>query len=178
QRRGDRAPLVYAGMAFIGVGLVGRLLTIATTYLSINVGWRATNSLRAALTEHLLRLDMPFHKTHTPGELIERVDGDVNELADFFSQLVIRVVTSGLLIVGVLVLLFIENWLAGLALALYSAISILALAGLQGLGVRRWTAARQAAAGLFGYIEERISGVEDIQASGAVPYVLGRLFSF
>src|SRR5204863_3382997 len=138
----DVAPLVYAGMAFIGVGLVGRLLTIATTYLSINVGWRATNSLRAALTEHLLRLDMPFHKTHTPGELIERVDGDVNELADFFSQLVIRVVTSGLLILGVLVLLFIENWLAGLALALYSAISIVALAALQGLGVRRWTAAR------------------------------------
>src|SRR5689334_6317067 len=79
QRRGDVAPLVYAGSAFIASSLVGRLLTIATTYLSINVGWRATNALRGALTEHLLRLDMPFHKTHTPGELIERVDGDVNE---------------------------------------------------------------------------------------------------
>src|SRR5438132_13080565 len=52
---GDAAPLVYAGLAFIGVSLVGRLLAIATTYLSINVGWSATNSLRAALTEHLLR---------------------------------------------------------------------------------------------------------------------------
>src|SRR5438477_3789832 len=105
QRRGDLAPLVYAGLAFIATSLAGRLLTIATTYLSINVGWRATNSLRAALTEHLLRLDMSFHKTHTPGELIERVDGDVNELADFFSQLVIRAVTSGLLIAGLLILL-------------------------------------------------------------------------
>src|SRR5438067_12489513 len=109
QRRGDLAPLVYWGLAFIAISLAGRLLTIATTYLSINVGWRATNSLRAALTEHLLRLDMPFHKTHTPGELIERVDGDVNELADFFSQLVIRAATSALLIAGVLVLLTIEN---------------------------------------------------------------------
>ncbi len=72
------------------------------------------------LTEHLLRLDMPFHKTHTPGELIERVDGDVTELADFFSQLIIRVVSNCLLIVGVLVLLFVEDWRAGLALSLYS----------------------------------------------------------
>jgi ATP-binding cassette subfamily B protein len=178
QSHSDVAPLVYAGLAFISVSLVGRLLTIVTTYLSINVGWRATNSLRASLTEHLLRLDMSFHKTHTPGELIERVDGDVNELADFFSQLVIRVVTSGLLILGVLVLLFIENWLAGLALALYSAISIATMAALQGTGVRRWTAARQVAAEKFGYIEERISGVEDIQGSGAAPYALWRFLSF
>jgi ABC-type multidrug transport system fused ATPase/permease subunit len=178
QRRDVAPPLVYAGIAFIGISLVGRLLIVATTYLSINVSWRATNSLRAALTEHLLRLDMPFHKTHTPGELIERIDGDVNELADFFSQLVIRAVTSGLLIVGVLALLFIENWLAGLALAFYSITSIVAMAALQGLGVRRWTAARQAAAEQFGYIEERISAVEDIQGSGATAYALSRLFSF
>ena len=178
QRRDAGAPLVYAGLAFIASSLAGRLLTIATTYLSINVGWRATNALRAALAEHLLRLDMPFHKTHTPGALIERVDGDANELADFFSEFVIRVVTSGLLIVGVLVILWVENALAGLALALYSAGSVGALAALQGLGVRRWTAARQAAAEQFGYIEERLSAVEDIQGSGAASYALAQLFPF
>ncbi len=178
QRRGDLAPLVYAGSAFIALGLLQRLLTIATTYLSINVGWSATNALRAALAEHLLRLDMPFHKTHTPGELIECVDGDVSELADFFAQFLIRVVTNGLLIVGVLILLSIENWPAGLALTFYSAISVVAPAALQGIGVRRWTVARQAAAAQFGYIEERISGVEDIQGSGAALYTLQRLFPF
>jgi ABC-type multidrug transport system fused ATPase/permease subunit len=178
QRRGDGAPLVYAGLAFIIISLGGRLLTVATTTLSINVGWRATNALRAALAAHLLQLDMPFHKAHTPGELIERVDGDVHELTDFFAQLVIRVVTSGLLIAGVLVLLFIEHWLAGLALALYSAISIATMAALQGVGVRRWTAARQAAAEQFGYIEERLSGVEDLQGSGAAAYALSQLFRF
>jgi ABC-type multidrug transport system fused ATPase/permease subunit len=178
QTQADLAPLVFAGIAFIAISLVQRLLDVATTYLSINAGWSATNLLRADLTEHLLRLDMPFHKTHTPGELIERVDGDVNELADFFAQLVIRIVTNALLILGVLVLLSIENWLLGVALALYAVISIFAVAALQGVGVRRWTAARQAAAALFGYIEERISGVEDIQGSGAAPYVLGRLFRF
>jgi ATP-binding cassette subfamily B protein len=178
QRRGDSAPLVYAGLAFIAGSLVGRALTVATTYLSLNIGWRATNALRAALAEHLLRLDLPFYKTHTPGELIERVDGDVNELADFFAQFVLRLATSGLLILGVLVLLAVESRLAGLALALYSVVSIGAIAALQGLGVRRWTAARQAAAEQFGYIEERLSGVEDIQGSGAAAYTLAGLFRF
>ncbi len=178
QRGADVASLAYAGLAFIGVSLTGRALTVATTYLSINVGWRATNALRAALTEHLLRLDMSFHKTYTPGELIERVDGDVNELADFFAQFAIRVVTSGMLVLGVIVLLALTNWAAGLALALYAAVAVVALAALQGVGVRRWTAARQAAADLYGYIEERLSGVEDIQGSGAAAYTLARLFRF
>ena len=44
--------------------------------------------------------------------------------------------------------------------------------------MRRWTAARQAAAEQFGYIEERLAGVEDIQGSGAGPYALARLFHF
>src|SRR5262245_50140620 len=142
QSQGEVAPLFYAGIAFIAISLAGRLLTVATTYLSTNIGWSATNSLRAALTEHLLRLDMPFHKTHTPGELIERVDGDINELADFFAQFVIRVATNALLILGVLGVLFAENPLAGIALATYSAASVVAVSTLQGVGVRRWTAAR------------------------------------
>src|SRR3954451_17974708 len=49
QGQGDVAALVYAGLAFIAVSLTGRVLTVATTYLSINVGWRPTNALRAAL---------------------------------------------------------------------------------------------------------------------------------
>jgi ATP-binding cassette subfamily B protein len=178
QSQTDMAPLVFAGIAFIAISLAQRVLNVATNYLSIDVGWSATNLLRAKLTEHLLRLDMPFHKTHTPGELIERVDGDVTELADFFAQFVIRVATNALLILGVLVLLSLENWLLGIALALYAVVSITAVVALQGMGVRRWSAARQAAANLFGYIEERISGVEDIQGSGAGPYALARLFRF
>jgi ABC-type multidrug transport system fused ATPase/permease subunit len=178
QTHSDLTPLVYAGIAYIAISLAQRLLAVATTYLSTNVGWSATNALRSALTEHLLRLDMPFHKTHTPGELIERVDGDVTQLADFFSRLLISVVSNCLLIMGVLVLLFVEEWRAGLALSLYSVVAIVALVAVQGLGVRRWTVTRQASAEQFGYIEERVSGVEDIQGVGATAYVLGRLYAF
>ena len=41
---------------------------------------------------------MPFHKLHTPGELIERIDGDVTALADFFSLFLVRL-AGGLLLI-------------------------------------------------------------------------------
>ena len=82
---------------------------MASTYAGLNLGWAATNRLRSDLATHLLRLDMPFHKTHTPGELIERVDGDVTTMAEFFGQMVVRVAGNALLVVAILGFLYRED---------------------------------------------------------------------
>ena len=66
---------------------------------------------------HLLRLDASFHTARTPGELIERVDGDVAMLARFFSRFVVYVLGNGILILSVLALLFDVDWRIGLGLS-------------------------------------------------------------
>jgi ATP-binding cassette subfamily B protein/ATP-binding cassette subfamily C protein len=177
QAGGPADALLAAAITFIAIGLAQRAVALATTYVSINLGWAATNALRSDLAAHCLRLDMPFHKTHTPGELIERIDGDVTLLAGFFSQFVIRVVGNAILILAVLVLLFREDWRAGLALTVYILITLAALAALQNFGVRRWAASRQAWAEQWGFLEERLAGTEDIRGSGAEAYMLHRLYS-
>src|SRR5262245_47137605 len=57
---------LLAGAAFIAIGLLQRAMMFATVYMSERIGWAATNSLRADLARHCLRLDMSFHKQHTP----------------------------------------------------------------------------------------------------------------
>src|SRR6185503_8262474 len=44
------------------------------------------------------------------------------------------------------------------------------------IAVPRWVASRQASAELFGFLEERLQGTEDIRASGATGYVMRRFF--
>ena len=56
------------------------------------LGWSTTNDLRADLMSHCLSLDAQFHATHPPGELIERIDGDLDGLSLFFSQFLVNVV--------------------------------------------------------------------------------------
>ncbi len=174
---GAQRGLLVAAAIFIALGLTQHAVALVTLYLSEMVGWNATNALRADLTRHCLDLDMSFHKQHTPGELIQRVDGDVTALANFFSQLVIRVVGNLLLIVAVLLLLFREDWRLGLGLTLYSLITLVILGSLQQLGVSQWAGERQAHAEMLGFLEERMGGMEDIRASGAERYVMGRLES-
>jgi ABC-type multidrug transport system fused ATPase/permease subunit len=175
---GGAAPArLTAAALFIVFSLGQRGVSLWADYVAQNVGWRATNGLRSDLALHCLRLDMPFHKTHTPGELIERIDGDVTALANFFSQFSLHVLGNALLVAGILALLFREDWRVGVGLTLYTAFLLISLVAVQRLSVARWAAARQTWAELYGYLEERISGAEDLRAAGAEPYALRRLFA-
>jgi ATP-binding cassette subfamily B protein len=63
----------------------------------------------------------------------------------------------------------------GAAVAACSALGIAMMLGLRRLAVPRFATLRQANADLFGFIEERLAGTEDVRANGAVTYVLMRL---
>src|SRR5512145_1201036 len=168
--------LTWTALTFIGVALLQQVISVGVTYLGENVAWTATNSLRAELAWHALNLDMRFHNDHTPGELIERIDGDVTELATFFSQFALNLVSNGLLMIGILIALFLEDWRIGLAFAIYSLATILALARLKDIAVPHQKARRQAEAEMYGFLEEQLAGMEDIRSSGAVDYSIRELF--
>jgi len=172
---GPTRALLLAALVYLVAGLLGRGLTFATSYVGLNVAWKATNALRSDLTRHCLRLDMPFHKTHTPGEMIERVDGDALALGTFFSQIVIKTAGNALLVMAILYLLYRENAATGLILTAYTALIVAMLAGTQNLGAKRWAAARQAWAEQSSFLEEHIAGSEDIRGVGAEQYVLDKL---
>ena len=142
------------------------------------MAWTATNALRAELAWHCLNLDMGFHNEHTPGELIERIDGDVTELSTFFSQFVVILLGNMLLLVGILAALFREDWRAGLAFAVFAVVAVLVLNRVRDLAMTHEKSRRQAEAELFGFIEEQLNGTEDIRSSGAVDFSLRELFRF
>jgi ATP-binding cassette subfamily B protein len=167
--------LTLAALLFIGVGLMSQACTIAATKLSQEVAWSAMNRLREELTLHCLRLDLSFHKAHTPGELIERIDGDIATLGNFFSQFAIMVVGNLLLLAGVLLLLFREGWWIGLSYSALAALALLLLRLVQRIIMPHWKLARAASAELFSVVEERLAGLEDIRANDFGEYTMREL---
>ena len=174
QAGGALDTLLNAALLFIGVALVYQVLMVAATYLGENIGWTATNALRADLAAHCLRLDMSFHKARTPGELIERIDGDVNALSNFFSQFMIHILSNVVLLIGVLVLLFREDWRVGLGMTLFALLALVILLRIRHIAVPFWTAVREASADFFGFLGEQLIGTEDIRGNGATGYVMRR----
>ncbi|WP_121969917.1 ABC transporter ATP-binding protein [Leptolyngbya sp. BC1307] len=173
---GPQRLLVQAALGFMAIALIRQSLAVAATYFSETVAWSATNNLRLDLVQHCLQLDLAFHKAHTPGELVEKVDGDVDALSRFFSQFVLQVVGNGLLVAGVLGVLWWEDWRAGLALSLFAVIALGILSRLQALAVGPWRLYRQISAEFYGFVGEYLSGLEDIRANGATGYVMDRFY--
>jgi ATP-binding cassette subfamily B protein len=167
--------LVRLAAIFIGVALLTQAVTLGATYLGEQVAWVATNRLRGDLALHCLKLDMPFHKIYPAGAMIERIDGDVNALATFFSQFVMKIVGSLLLLIGALVLLYREDWRVGAALTLFALLSVAVLMAIRNFAVPFMAAEREASAGLYSLIEERLSALDDVRANGGAPHSMRRM---
>jgi ABC-type multidrug transport system fused ATPase/permease subunit len=168
------AALSQKALIFFAMVLVTQITTTLATYTSERVAWTATNLLRVDLAEHCLRLDLSFHQKYSPGALIERVEGDVDALSNFFSQFLVRILANTVLIIGVLGMLFREDWRAGLGLTFFAALAIFTMLRIRQVGVPRWVAVRQKAAEAFGFLGEVLHGTEDIRSSGATGYILRR----
>jgi len=159
---------------FTALAVSHQILNVAATYVAEQVGWRATNELRADLAAHVLDLDMGFHKGHTPGELIERIDGDVTTLSQFFSSFVIRVLGNLVLLVAVLALLWRESIWVGLAMSGWVLLVLAGMLSIQTVALPWWKAMRARSAEFFGFLGEQLAGTEDVRASGGVPFMMHR----
>mgnify|MGYP000445215950 CR=1 FL=1 len=169
---------LLTGMAvlFIGIAVAQQVMNVVVTYITETLGWGTTNDLRADLASYCLGLDMSFHAAHTPGEMIERIDGDVMALSNFFSRFLLEVFSNSLLVVGILIVLLFDDWRISLALALFVGVTVWILLKLANIAVPAWEAERQASAGLYGFLEERLAGTEDIRSNNAKDYVLDRFY--
>src|ERR671933_300724 len=145
----DVRALLWIGVAYLAVALGQNGAQVGWQYVTRNVGLIATNRLRADLTQHCLTLDMSFHTARTPGEMIERVDGDVGKLENVLSQFAVQVLLNGSLLSAVMVLLFRVDWRVGLP----SAVSVLVAVLCATIMTRRVASyrprERQAGAGLY-----------------------------
>jgi len=169
--KGAEGLIIFANL-FIVFAIFKQGLAIASTYMAQNVGWYATNNLRIDLMAHCLGLDMSFHKGHKTGELIERIDGDITALFNFFSKFIIKILGNIVLILGIIIVMFIKSPLIGFATFVLVLCAFKMFSMMQKIAVGKWKTIRKKDAELYGVIGEFIASAEDIKSSGAVKYVL------
>jgi ATP-binding cassette, subfamily B, bacterial len=168
------AGLTTAGIAYLIAGILNQLLDAGASYLGTDIGWSATNQLREELTSHLFSLDMGFHNDTTPGEMIERVDGDVTAISEFISRFLVRLIAAGVLLTGVVIVCWFESPAMGLTVTIYVVAVLLFLIRLRKVAVAAAEEERETSARLYGFIEERLAGVDDIRSLGAGRFTMTR----
>lgn len=168
--------LLYLGILFLVVAIANQAITAGALYLGEAIAWTATNQLRLDVAAHALSLDLGYHKTKTPGEMVERIDGDIETLSNFFARFAVELASNGILMLGIITLLFREDWRIGLVLTLFVLGALGFLNWLRKKPVPLIAAAREQAAKFYGFVGEQLSGTEDVRANGAASYVMRRFY--
>ena len=166
--------LVLIAAGYVGLGLVAQTATIGTTYTATRMAWTATNELREDAAAHALSLDLAFHGTTSPGTLIERIDGDATAITKLFTNVVLKVASGALTVLGAVVLVTLEDWRVGLAFGVFVAGSVAVIARLRSAAVPAVVEERAAFAEVVGLIEEQLDGRDDLRALGAADFALDR----
>jgi ABC-type multidrug transport system fused ATPase/permease subunit len=170
----DTGTFVALALAFLAIAVTTQVVGVVVIRYATVTAWGTTNQLRLRMTRHVLGLDHEFHRTHTPGELIQRVDGDVTSVSDFLSQVVPKATGGILLIVGILaVLTAVDPWI-GLGMLLYLVAALAVLLMMRHRAIRESADEMGALARLYGGIEERLTAAEDLRANGAGAHAMWR----
>jgi ATP-binding cassette, subfamily B, bacterial len=165
----DVATLDWVVGAFIVSAIAYAVFSYLQTYLVGWVGQRALQDLRVELFSHLQQLSIGFYSRNRAGVIISRLTNDVEALDQLVEDGLATLIQSGLMLIGVVVILFFLD--PGLALLTFIWLPILALGGflfrLASADAYRLT--REKIATITGYLQETLSGIRVVRAFGQEP---------
>ncbi len=168
-QRHDVAALDRIVAAFIASALLYVVASYAQTYLVGWVGQRALQDLRVKLFAHLQRLSIGFYSRNRAGVIISRLTNDVEALDQLVEDGMATLIQSGLMLIGVVVILFVLD--PHLALLTFLALPILAIGGLlfRIASADAYRLTRERIALITAYLQETLSGMRVIRSFGQEP---------
>lgn len=163
----DEATLL-AGVAFLTVLIFTATRTLAATrrYLLQKLGQQTVFDMREALYGKVHILGLDYHAKRRTGDTITRVTSDVKEVRTLLVDSVVEVVSSALILAGMLVVMLLLDWqLTLLALAtvpfLFMAVARYRVALIERMRVVR---AREGA--IASVVQEAITGIRAVKLFG------------
>ena len=170
----------YAGL----LATVGFYVLTQGMFLVINytfrvrmemIGQATMTTLRKRLFDYILKLSVSFFDRNPTGRLMARVESDTEALRMLFTNTVVAMIGSVLLITGMLIIMFAVSTRLTLVAVLFFPIMGTALYIYHRLTTPRWLEVRKRMADVTAALTEFLQGVPIIQIFGRVGEVRRRM---
>src|SRR4051794_13655084 len=170
----DRSRPAFVLLAVAVVVAVVSDLVLALVAARLTADWSA--DLRRRLCRRAIGQDIPTLEKTPVGELLDRIDGDVYQVASEFRQSGVRIGQSSCAAVLSTLTAFLVWWPAGVVMAVLGVLLVVRLSGpLQRIAPAR-EREEEAWSDLAAVMEEAIHGQDDVRTSLGQAYVL-RLYA-
>lgn len=151
------------------------IMNVGENYFAQSFGWTVTNKFRKDVLEHFLKIDMEHHEKWTSGEMMTRLDEDVEGLFSYFYMLIFKLVGSTLLMVGVLIVMATKSTVLSLSMLVYCILTVWIFKAIQDYGMKLYIRRSVAISKFNGFIKERIDNIIEIRTNSAEKYSLYKI---
>lgn len=137
---------------------VGALLNYTQSFIISSVIQHFSKRLRTAIAEKINKLPLRYFDSHSQGDTLSRVTNDVDTVGQSLNQSLGTVISSSLLLIAVLFMMFYNNVVLSFVTIGSVLIGFAFVALIMGKSQRFFRAQQENLASVNGYVEEMYSG--------------------
>ena len=137
---------------------VGTVLNYMQSFIISSVVQHFSKRLRTAIAEKINKLPLRYFDSHSQGDTLSRVTNDVDTVGQSLNQSLGTVISSSLLLVAVLFMMFYNNVVLSFVTIGSVLIGFVFVALIMGKSQRFFRAQQENLASVNGYVEEMYSG--------------------
>ena len=95
--------VVWVGVTILALFIVRGMAGVAQRVVMSRVAYLASSLMQQDLLRHVLRLDAAYFSRHSPGQLIERVQGDVQAIQTMWIQMITGVGRDAMALISLMI---------------------------------------------------------------------------
>lgn len=160
------------GVWFGAVMLVGFVMDFSQAMFMAYTGQKIMLHLRCRLFDHMTELPVAYFDKNTSGRLVARVAGDIENMNEMFTNVLIFIFRDILLMAGIFIILFFTNHRLAFYLSLIIPVTFVGVVYFSGILRRVFRTLRQKNAEINHRFSEAISGIRAIQTCMAGPHFI------
>ncbi len=146
----------------------GALLNYVQSFIISSVIQHFSKRLRTAIAEKINKLPLRYFDSHSQGDTLSRVTNDVDTVGQSLNQSLGTVISSSLLLIAVLFMMFYNNVVLSFVTISSVLIGFVFVALIMGKSQRFFRAQQENLASVNGYVEEMYSGHNVIVSYNAI----------
>ncbi len=99
-RASDRSGIIQIALLYAGLLVAGFFLQLGQTWLLQKTGQKIIFTIREEVFAHIHSLPLRFFDTNPVGRIVTRVSNDVESLNQMYTQVLVRLISNTVLIIG------------------------------------------------------------------------------
>ena len=144
--------------------VLSSIFTYIESISMTDVSNKFAKKLRGYISTKINKLPLKYFDNHSTGDILSRVTNDVDTVAQSMNQSLATLVSSGVLFLGTILMMFYTNWVMAITAIVSSLIGFVFMGIILGKSQKYFIERQKSLGDLNGHIEEVYSGLNVVKA--------------